>query len=272
MPNQTGLKLGIFQAIGTPGDVSANLALLAEKAKQASEQGVALLVLPELFLTGYNIGDAAWKLAEPLDGPSLQAAAQIAQECNLALLFGYAELSQGSVYNSAVLIDATGEIAANYRKIHLYGSEEQRLFQPGNQWVIHSIAGVTVGVLICYDVEFPEAVRALVQQGAELIAVPTALPAPCAEVPTALEVAKTLVPTRALENQVFVAYVNHCGSEEGLDYCGLSCVVGPDGRELVRAGLNEALLIAEINPVKIQQERAVYSYLGDRRPELYGPV
>jgi len=266
---KTGMKLGIYQGTGTPFDVSANLTLMAEMGKKAADQGADFLILPELFLTGYNIGDDSWKLAEPVGGTSLQVAAKIAQDCKLALLFGYSELSEGLVYNSAALINTDGRMAANYRKIHLYGPEEQRLFKPGEQWVVHSIAGINVGVLICYDIEFPEAVRLLALKGAELIAVPTALAVPCLEVPTSIEVAKKIVPARALENQVFVAYVNRCGSEGDMDYCGLSCVVGPDGRELVQAGLEEALLIVEINPTAISKERSVYSYLSDRRPELY---
>ena len=134
---------------------------------------------------------------------------------------------------------------------------------------MHSIAGTKVGVLICYDVEFPEAVRILAQQGVELVAVPTALVVPSPPVPTSIEISKTLVPARALENQIFIAYVNRSGSEGDLAYCGLSCVVGPDGKDLVRAGSESALLFAEIDHSAIAKERSTYSYLDERRPELY---
>ncbi len=263
------IKIALSQSASTPGDVSANLALLAEVAQNAANQSADFLILPELFLTGYNIGDQAWSLAEPVDGPSLNTAAKIAQACQLTILLGYSEVSDGQFYNSAALINAAGQLVANYRKIHLYGPEERRLFVPGDQWLLHPVAGVNVGVLICYDVEFPEAVRTLAQQGAELIAVPTALSTPSPEVPTALAVAKTLIPARALENQVFVAYVNHAGAERDMTYCGLSCLASPDGSELARAGAEATLLIAEIDPQMIARERAVYSYLNERRPELY---
>ena len=257
------MKLAIYQGAGTPSDVAANLALLAETAATAAKQQASLLIFPELFLTGYNIGDVAKELAEPCQGRSLQLAASIAREYELALLFGYVERDRETLYNAAALIDADGKLAANYRKAHLFGAEEQRLFTPGQQRVLHTIAGVQVGILICYDVEFPEAVRALALQGAELIAVPTALMFPYTQIP------KVLIPTRALENQVFVAYANRIGVEGDLKYCGLSTIAAPDGTVLAQAEGEETLLIVDLNLAAIAETRSVFSYLSDRRPELY---
>ena len=150
------MKVGLYQGTGTPLDVTANLELLAQVAVTAAKQNVTLLIFPELFLTGYNIGDAVKQLAEPWQGRSLQLAAEIAREHHVALLFGYAERDGDAIYNAAALIEADGTFAANYRKAHLFGAEEQRLFTPGQAWQLHTIAGVRVGILICYDVEFPE--------------------------------------------------------------------------------------------------------------------
>jgi predicted amidohydrolase len=113
-------------------------------------------------------------------------------------------------------------------------------------------------------VEFPEAVRALAMAGAELVAVPTALIEPFDIV------SRTLVPARAFENQVYVAYAGMCGREGNLGYCGLSCIVGPDGRDLARAGTDPALLCADIDPAGIAAGRKANPYLCDRRAELYG--
>ena len=126
--------------------------------------------------------------------------------------------------------------------------------------------GVRVGILICYDVEFPEAVRALALAGADLVAVPTALMRPYQVV------TRTVVPTRAYENQVYVAYANRCGSEGELTYAGESCVVGPDGADLARAGSGEELLLAEIDPARLAASRADNTHLRDRRPALYGAL
>ncbi|PSB33616.1 carbon-nitrogen hydrolase family protein [Stenomitos frigidus] len=257
------MKLAIYQGAGIPKDVTANLTLLARMSVAAAKQQVNLLIFPELFLTGYNIGDAVKELAEPFNGRSLQFAASLARESKLALLFGYVERDGKTLYNSAALIDADGNLAANYRKAHLFGAEEQRLFMTGRERVLHTIAGVRVGVLICYDVEFPEAVRALALQGAELIAVPTALMFPYTQIPL------VLIPTRALENQVFVAYANRIGVEGNLKYCGLSTIAAPDGTVLAQAGADETLLVADLDPAAIAETRSIFSYLDDRRPELY---
>jgi 5-aminopentanamidase len=126
--------------------------------------------------------------------------------------------------------------------------------------------GIRVGLLICYDVEFPESVRLLALAGADLIAVPTALMDPFGAV------ARILVPARAVENQVFLAYANRTGREGDLDYCGLSCVVGPDGAELTRAGRGEQLLLADLDLARLSASRLANPYLADRRPELYGTL
>jgi predicted amidohydrolase len=174
-------------------------------------------------------------LAETADGSAAQKVSEIAREANIALLYGYPERFEEVVYNSALLLDHNGTPLANYRKTHLYGPEEHRLFQTGDYFVIAELKGLKIGILICYDLEFPEAVRALALAGAELVAVPTALMEPYCRV------AQLLVPARAYENQVFVAYANRCGHEADLNYCGLSCIVGPDGKDRVRAGTEGGL-------------------------------
>jgi predicted amidohydrolase len=230
----------------------------------AAEAGSGLAIFPEMFLTGYNIGDAVFSLAEPADGPSAAAVEKIARDFGLAILYGYPERSGRRVFNSALLVHPSRGAIANYRKTHLYGHAEKRLFAPGEDLVLADLDGLKVGILICYDVEFPEAVRALALAGAELIAVPTALIQPFDIV------SRTLVPARAFENQVYVAYSGLCGREGNLGYCGLSCVVGPDGRDLARAGASPALLFADIDPSIISRGRQTNAYLSDRRAELYG--
>jgi 5-aminopentanamidase len=134
---------------------------------------------------------------------------------------------------------------------------------PGDDLVVVELEGLKVGILICYDVEFPEAVQTLALAGAELIAVPTALIQPFDIV------ARTLVPARAFENQVYAAYAGMCGSEGAVDYCGLSCIVGPDGQDLARTGTAPALLFADIDPCAILRGSKANPYLSDRRPGIY---
>jgi predicted amidohydrolase len=257
------VKIAVCQESGPAGDVAGAIARIRHRALTAAAAKAALAIFPEMYLTGYNIGDAVFSLAEPADGPSAAAVDTIARDTGVSILYGYPERSGDRVFNSTRLVHPGRGALANYRKTHLYGGEEKRLFAPGDDLVLADLDGLKVGLLICYDVEFPEAVRALALAGAELIAVPTALIQP-------FDIAaRTLVPARAFENQVYVAYAGLCGREGNLSYCGLSCIVGPDGRDLARAGTEPALLIADIDSSAITDGRQANPYLADRRPELY---
>lgn len=260
------MRIACFQGPEHADTPEGNIALLERVAEKACAGGAALVVAPELFLTGYAIGaDAARRLAEPIDGTSIRAARHIAREKKVALAFGFPERAGDAVYNTAIVIGADGTVLASYRKTHLFGDVDREQFSdslmaPG----LFEIGGFKAGLLICYDVEFPENVRAHALNGADLVIVPTALMQPFDVV------AKTIVPARAYENQVFLAYVDRCGSEGQFDYCGLSCVVGPDGSDLARAGRGEELIFADLDRAQLEQSRRINTHLTDRRPELYG--
>jgi 5-aminopentanamidase len=260
------MRIACFQGPEHPDTPARNLARLARIAGRAREQGAELLIAPELFLTGYAIGaQAVARLAEPIEGPSLTAAAEIARRADIALLFGFPERAAGKIYNAAVLIDAGGAVVTSCRKTHLFGDVDREQFAEGGvKSDIVEFRGFKVGLLICYDVEFPETVRALALSGADLVIVPTALMQPFDVV------AKTIVPARAYENQLFLAYVDRCGREGPFDYCGLSCVVGPDGADLARAGRGEEVIFADLDHEALAGSRALNTHLKDRRPELYG--
>jgi len=241
---------------------------LEAAARDAAGQGADLLVGPEMLLSGYNIGAAAVRAAaEPLDGPSAARIAAIAASAGIAVLYGYPELgADGAVYNAARLIGRDGRPLLNQRKTHLYGGLDRALFAPGGgDFPLAEVGGLRCGVLICYDVEFPELVRRHALAGADAVLVPTALMEPYDVVAT------TVVPARAFENGLFVAYANRCGREGELTYCGLSTVAGPDGAVLARAGRDEALLIADLDPARLSAVRAAGTHLADRRSELYRP-
>lgn len=257
------MEIAVYQGDGLMADVAANLAVLRGVAGEAAADGAALVVFPEMFLSGYNVGAAVVDLAEPLNGPSLNALCRIAQEAGIAIVTGYPERAGKLLYNSAVMIDQNGEVLANYRKSHLFGDFEKEYFTAGDHFEVTQLGGLTVGLLICYDIEFPEPARALAVQGVELLLVPTALMTP------GHPVARRVVPTRACENQIFVAYANRTGQEGDLVYVGESCIVGPDGEDLARAGQGEALLRVMIDPGCSVSCRSRYDYLADRRSDLY---
>ena len=259
------MRITCFQGPEKPDTPQGNLDLLARVASTARGKGAELLIVPELFLTGYAIGATeVARLAEPLGGVALTVVAGIAKANGLAIIVGFPEMSEGAVYNAAAAFDAQGQLLACYRKTHLFGDLDKGQFSAcAEPPQLFDIGGFKVGMLICYDVEFPENTRALALLGADLVVVPTALMRPFDVV------ANILVPARAYENQVYMAYVDRCGTEADFEYCGLSCVVGPDGTDLARAGRGEELIVADIDLSALRQSRQINTHIQDRRPALY---
>lgn len=253
----TPLRIALYQG-------PAGLAAFDDLARRAAERGARLLVTPELSLTGYALGERVQELAEPADGPGARAVSAIAARHGLAIAYGFPERDGARVFNSVQLAGPDGTRLATYRKTHLYGGYERDNFTPGELPVVQAdVDGVRIGLLICYDVEFPETVRAHALAGTELLAVPTALMRPYEFVPG------SLVPTRAWESQLFVAYANRTGHEGEFDFAGLSCLAAPDGTEPARAGTPETLLVADADPAALASARAANPYLSDLRPGLY---
>ncbi|MNZ49867.1 (R)-stereoselective amidase [compost metagenome] len=262
------MRLALYQCPPGPNDVTGNLRRLEQAAQEAAQQGADLLVCPEMFTSGYNIGaERVAALAEPTDGATADAVALLAREIGIGILYGYPErAANGAIYNSVQLIDRHGQHHANYRKTHLYGELDRSQFSASDTApAVFELDGWRIGLLICFDVEFPEAVRSLALAGADLVLVPTANMRPYEFV------ANVVVPCRAYENQVFLAYANFDGKEGELDYCGLSCIVAPDGEVLARADQPEQVLFAELDRERLARTREAFSYVGLRRPELYRP-
>lgn len=261
------MRIALAQAAGTPGDLDANLADVRRFAERAATDGARLVVLPECFATGYNIGaDALRALADPPGGPVERELRAVSADTGVAVLCGTAQLDGGAVRNVAVLADG-GATLTTAHKTHLFGEVDRSSFAPADALpALAHLDGVPIGILICFDVEFPEPVRALALGGAQVVAVPTSLMAP------AHVVAETLVPARAVENQVFVAYANRVGEEHGLRYVGHSCVAGPDGVVAAAGDDVEELLVADLDLEAIGRSRANHDYLRERRPALYGAL
>lgn len=261
------MRVCAYQSGGSFLDVSGNLETMNTIAKACVVQGAGLVVFPELFLCGYNLGDDASRVADTVAGVSVERACRIARESGVALLYGYAERDESGIYNSAIFIDDRGRVLGNYRKAHLFGPEEKRIFVPGDDVVVLDYQNFKIGILICYDIEFPEFVRSAVLKGADFLAVPTALTPEYRQIPT------TIVRARAYENQIFVAYCDRVGRERDLTYIGMSGIVGPDGKDMVRAGeAEETILSADLDYSRYERSRAANTYIRDRRPDLYGTI
>ena len=256
------MKIAGFQMQSVVGDVTANLDKIDAAARRAAAEGARLLIAPELAVTGYGAGEAFPDLASPADGPATERLSAIAHRHGLTIVAGFAEKDGEAVYNSAFLTDGR-EQATVYRKSHLYGPYEKQWFRPQEPCsVLAAVDGLRLGMLICYDVEFPENVRRLATAGADLIVVPTALPTGW----SGQFIAEHMIRVRAFENQVFVAYVNHCGSDEKFSYAGLSRIAAPDGSLLAQAPADgESLIIADIDPPAFNRSRSENTYLADLR-------
>jgi predicted amidohydrolase len=251
-----GLKLALWQGAGHAGDLGATLNDVARIAARAAKSGADLLVFPEGFLTGYYLPDL-----EPGGLPGIDAAlgevAQIAARSGLAVVMGTHLDAPEGLRNAAVVFGPSGLEIGRYYKRTMFGAWEQATFLRGVTPLRFDCAGLRVGVAICYDVEFPELIRAEARAGVDLVVVPTALMAPHDHV------ARMVVPVRALENQIFIGYANRCGHEHDLDFVGLSSIRDPLGIALAEAGGWPELLIADIDSDAIRSARADFCYLDD---------
>ena len=229
--------VALYQCVSPAGDPKAGLDLLRKAMQSAASMGVGMLVMPEVFIPGY----ASMTPSRQDDLAAVNK--EIAAACrafDMAVTLGLPEIQGDCIFNTAVAFDAAGDILARYRKIQLFGPEEKALYTSGDDYVVFDYLGTRFGLLICYDVEFPEHTRALARMGAEVILVPTANMQPF------VNVNQVMVPARAAENAITIVYANYCGSEGHLKYVGHSGIFGPDGHALASAGLVPALCAAEL--------------------------
>jgi len=235
------MHLAVFQTRSVAGDDATAFATIARILASAAAAGAGMVVFPELYLPGYNQPVLHAEQAQQQGGAWEQRLSDLCRKAGCGLTIGWAERAGETVYNAASCFDATGRKLAHYRKVQLFGPMERASFQPGDRLCDFDLGGIRAGLLICYDVEFAEHVRALSERGVELLLVPTANPAGFDNV------SNVIVPARACETAMTIAYANYCGSDAGLRFGGLSTLVGPDGNVMARAGTGETLLIADLS-------------------------
>ena len=258
------------------GDVAGNLERLRAGLREAAGRGARLVVFPECALSGYcfRSKEEALPHAQPLPGPASDA---LAAECARLGVFAIAGLleraSGGELFNSCLLA-GPGGLVGTYRKIHLPCLGIDRFTTPGDRpFAVHDLDGLRVGINICYDGSFPESSRVLALLGADLVVLPT-------NWPTGARAAVGLTQARALENHLYYAAVNRVGEERGFRFIGQSRIIDPAGEVLAEApGEGEEIILAEIDPQRARRKRVVkipgeheVDRVGDRRPEMYGPL
>jgi N-carbamoylputrescine amidase len=269
-----------------PGD---NLNRACAMLRQASGRGAQVACLPELFRTRYfcQVEDAArFDLAEPIPGPTTEALAQLARETGLVVVGSIFERRAPGIYhNTAVVLDADGQLCGRYRKMHIPDDPlyyEKYYFTPGDLgFQAFPTRHAQVGTLVCWDQWYPEAARLTALRGAEILVYPTAIgwhPAEKAEFGAAQASAwETIQRAHAIANGVFVAAVNRVGHEGppdgGLEFWGGSFLADPFGRVLARAGHEaEEILIASCDPRLQEETRRNWPFLRDRRIDAYAPL
>lgn len=254
------------------GNKQANVRKIEEYTAKAKKQGADLVIFPELSLTGYTVRDELFELAEKIPGPSTSAIEKIAKKHKVYIVFGMPELSgktQATIYNSAVLVGPEGYVG-KYRKMHLPTHsvfEEKRYFRPGYHAGTFDTNIGKIGLIICYDIFFPEVCRLTRLEGAQIIVCISASPA------VRKSFFETLTVARAIENATFLAYVNLVGIEDGLQFWGGSRLIAPNGKIIVRARYDEEdLVVGEVDYADIKPVETFVPTLKDLRPELFGKL
>lgn len=257
------------------GDLAYNRTLTERAIRSAALQGAQVVVLPELVQSGYLFADRdeALSLSETTDGPTLRLWTALAKELNVVVVGGFCERLQGdALANSAAMIDPQG-LRAVYRKAHLWDAESE-IFSPGNDAppVVETVHG-RIGMLICYDLEFPEWVRLPALTGAELLCAPVNWP-DGPRPPTERPAEVVRVQANASVNRMFIAACDRHGHERGVGWVQGSVIVDADGYPLAGPAEQggEQILLATLNLAEARNKRisARNDLHRDRRLGLYG--
>lgn len=271
----TPFRLAVAQIDPHRGDLDYNRRLMLQRLEEAAQAGAQLVVFPECALSGYVFESAeeALPFAETVPGKSTEFFADACRRLNLHAIVGLLEREGETIYNSAFVVGPNGLIT-NYRKCHLPFLGIDRFVAKGDDLPVINLPFARIGILICYDMRFPEAARSLALRGIDVLVIPTNWPEGAESSPDFLTRA------RAWENRIFVAACNRVGVEQGTPFIGRSQVVSPDGKYLAQAdAASETLLLADIDPGLARQKRVVIrpgafelDPINGRRPDLYGDL
>jgi (R)-amidase len=259
----SSINIALAQLACEDGDIQTNLARLDEVV---NEYGDAhdLIIFPESFIVGFNTRETAQRLAEPLNGRIVKHLEAKAREANTTIAVGLYELDGENVYNTTVLVSASYGLVLAYRKTHLW-LEEAQMVDAGDRYYSCEWNNIRAGLLICYDVEFPETSRAIASMGTGLLILTDGNMEPYGSVH------RVAIQARAQENQMFVAMTNRVGKltsgvfEGDTHFVGESAVVDPFGRIVAEAGGGEQILSVSIDLNLISESKRHYDYMKERR-------
>lgn len=269
------VTVGVCQFAPVFGVVETNRERILREVQSAADAGAEIVVLPELATSGYVFAaeHEVRAAAEPVDGPTTRAIREVAADLDVTVVMGLPELgSSDAVYNTAVVVDGTG-LRAVYRKVHIWGNEPE-MFSPGNDPApVVDMSWGRLGVLVCYDLEFPEWVRRSALAGADLICAPSNWP-DAARPPGERPIDIVGVLAAAATNRMFIAVADRVGEERGTRWVGGSVVAGPEGHPVAMADLTDTeqrlLARCDLATARDKSVGALNDRFADRRVDLYG--
>ncbi len=259
------MKISIVQMDIAEGNPELNREKASELIKKAASDKPDIILLPEMWTTAYELSRLE-QLCDIQGKPTLDMIRSLSLDYGINIIAGsFADKGDdGGIRNTSYVVDKKGNVAAKYEKIHLFKlMDEHTCLKAGSKHCIFELDGIRCGLIICYDLRFPELVRSLVLQGIKVLFVPAEWPA------ARLEHWNTLLKARAIENQIFVAAANRAGKDKGDTFAGGSAVVDPWGEVLKEADYNEQIISVELELSKIEEVRKRMDVLSDRVPDVY---
>jgi len=243
------------------GELDANRQHVHSALARLADEGVELVVLPEMWGTGFayrELNELATRT-----GDLVEELGALSAKYGMVVVGSLPEPHEDKVYNTAYVLDR-GKMRGKYRKIHLFSlMQEDRSFDSGCSSLLVDTSVGKLGVFICYDLRFPELARRLAVEGAEILVVPGEWPKPREEH------WRTLLRARAIENQLFLVSANCCGQVGKLDFFGMSMIIGPKGEVLAEAGYEPQDITATLDFALMEEWRGQIPCFSDRKPECY---
>jgi omega-amidase len=260
------MRFAIAQIKCIPGDVESNCERIRKYAAEAKRLNADAVVFPEMTDTGYDLKTVR-KCASTWAEPPIQSMQQAAAASGIHLFCGLSEREEGRIYNSIAVADKNGDLIGRYRKTHLFIKDdfrEEHWIKPGEALSTVKIGNARIGLMICFDLRFPEVARTLVLNGAEILLIAAAWPL------ERIEHFRTLARARAIENECYVIACNRVGCDGGVSFGGSSCIMDPNGEVIVKASESrEEIITAEITLETVRTVRKSMPVLNARRPDLY---
>jgi predicted amidohydrolase len=261
------MRIGVVQSLSSPPDMTESLRAGLSRLQDARENGVELVVFPELFLGGYYLDQAMVKRASQARAALARLQAAV-DDLGVSCVVGVPDLRDGVLYDAVAVLRPRHD-PGRYAKTHLFRTEKE-FFTPGQALWTGEIAGWQCGVLVCYEVAFPEVSRTLALAGARLLIVAAAFGK------GRLRIWQVATVSRAIENGCYLAAAAQAGDNGVTEFAGHSRIVDPAGEVMTDAGDRAEMLVAELRPRIVDEVRAgrpdSHACLADRRPELYGSL